>query len=120
MNFLLRSTPAVPAERPSVQETPPPVAPYAPKPAITLESLISEMPFPQYSVVDDIDDEVDASAGENGSIAGNKENSGCASVGKHSDVSEEEGWITIPCSACLLFQFTNMSEFDYWLMCYRA
>ncbi|XP_022945914.1 uncharacterized protein LOC111450016 isoform X1 [Cucurbita moschata] len=97
MNFLLRSTPAVPAERPSVQETPPPVAPYPPKPAITLESLISEMPFPQYSVADDIDDEVDASAGENGSIAGNKENSDCASVGKHSDVSEEEGWITIPC-----------------------
>lgn len=101
MNFLLRSTQNVPAERPTVQETPP-AAYYAPKPAITLEGLISEDPFPQYSVDDDNDEEADASASENGSIAGHKEKSGCAAVVKHSDVSEEEGWITIPCSASLL------------------
>lgn len=105
MNFLLRSTQTVPAERPSVQETLPPVAYYAPKPAVTLEGLISEDPFPQYSVVDDNDEEADASGGENGS---HKDKSGRASVVKHSDVSEEEGWITIPSSASLLYQFHNV------------
>ncbi|KAL0538922.1 hypothetical protein IC582_023092 [Cucumis melo] len=98
MNFLLRSTHTVPQERPSIQETPPPAAYYAPKPAVTLEGLISEDPFPQYSVVDDDnDEEADASGGENGSIAGHREKSGRFGVVKHSDVSEEEGWITIPC-----------------------
>lgn len=97
MNFLLRSTHTVPPERPSVQETPPPAAYYAPKPAVTLEGLISEDPFPQYSVIDDNDEEADASGGENGSIAGHRERSSRAGVVKHSDVSEEEGWITIPC-----------------------
>lgn len=108
MNFLLRSTHTVPQERPSIQETPPPAAYYAPKPAVTLEGLISEDPFPQYSVVDDDNDEEDdASAGENGSIAGHREKSGRAGVVKHSDVSEEEGWITIPCSAFLSYQLVN-------------
>lgn len=108
MNFLLRSTHTVPPERPSVQETPPPAAYYAPKPAVTLEGLISEDPFPQYSAVGNNDEEADASGGDNGSIAGHMDRSGRARVVKHTDVSEEEGWISIPCSGFLLYQFTNV------------
>ncbi|KAG6601410.1 hypothetical protein SDJN03_06643, partial [Cucurbita argyrosperma subsp. sororia] len=97
MNFLLRSTHTVPPERPSVQEIPPPAAYYAPKPAVTLEGLISEDPFPQYSAVGNNDEEADASGGDNGSIADHMDRSGRARVVKHTDVSEEEGWISIPC-----------------------
>ncbi|XP_048427851.1 uncharacterized protein LOC125471475 [Pyrus x bretschneideri] len=105
MNFLMRSThhvQRVTAEQPSVPSVPsvPPVSPvheppaetYAtPKSATTLEGLIAEDSYPQYSTTEDNAAESESS-GENG-IGATKETS---VIAKHYDVSDEEGWIAIP------------------------
>ncbi|XP_048318479.2 uncharacterized protein LOC107428854 [Ziziphus jujuba] len=95
MNFLLRSTHHVAAEQPSLQEAPA-ETPQTSKPAVTLEGLIAEDPYPQFSTVEERDEETDGIVAENGSIAGAEAKNESSVVAKHSDVSEEEGWITIP------------------------
>lgn len=97
MNFLLRSTHHVAAEQPSLQEAPA-ETPQTSKPAVTLEGLIAEDPYPQFSTVEERDEETDGIVAENGSIAGAEAKNESSVVAKHSDVSEEEGWITIPYS----------------------
>ncbi|KAM0965036.1 hypothetical protein ACFX2C_021001 [Malus domestica] len=102
MNFLMRSTQhvqRVTAEQPSVPFVPPvppvhepPAETYpTPKSATTLESLIGEDSYPQYSTIEDNAGESE-SRGENG-IGAEKETS---VIAKHYDVSDEEGWISIP------------------------
>ncbi|VVA27727.1 PREDICTED: ZEAMMB73_Zm00001d001834 [Prunus dulcis] len=92
MNFLMRSSHVqrVSAEQPSVPEPPADAHP-TPKSATTLEGLIAEDSYPQYSTIDDHVGESEY-RGEN-AIGANNESS---VIAKHYDVSDEEGWIAIP------------------------
>ncbi|KAF8051892.1 hypothetical protein N665_1657s0012, partial [Sinapis alba] len=98
MNFLLRSASSA-THRPPVSE-PPPTPPQPPpettKPGSTLEGLIAEEPFPQYPSVEDhhlVDGSRD---GDDGNGESNAANTGGFGMERFSDVSEEEGWISIP------------------------
>ncbi|KAF3431408.1 hypothetical protein FNV43_RR26139 [Rhamnella rubrinervis] len=95
MNFLIRSTHHVAAEQPSFPETPAETH-HMSKPTPTLEGLIAEDPFPQFSTIEEQDGETDGVGGENGNAACTGEIKESSTLAKHSDVSEEEGWITIP------------------------
>lgn len=95
MNFLLRSTQTVIPDHPSVNEFPTD-AHYIPKPSSTLEGLIADDPYPQYSVGDDHGEETDGMGGENGDVAGPSAKNDSPITENHTDVTEEEGWITIP------------------------
>lgn len=98
MNFLLRSTTTqhVAAEQVSVQQESPADTSFVPKPASTLEGLITEDPFPLYSSSDDRDGESDGVGAEASGIASSSCKNDTSVVESHTDVSEEEGWITIP------------------------
>lgn len=96
MNFLLRPAQSAAAEEPSAHESPADLN-YKTKPAATLEGLIAEDPYPQYSTVVDRNGGSVGVEGEFGSVGGQSAESESSSVVKHSDVSEEEGCITIPC-----------------------
>ncbi|BAT74573.1 hypothetical protein LR48_Vigan01g102700 [Vigna angularis] len=102
MNFLMRTTTHVYSDRekpssttaPSPTKTPTPTpTPSTPEPRAdsvsSLESLIAEDPYLQ---VGRFDGEVD---GENGALRFTSKNDASV-LAKHLDVSEEEGWITIP------------------------
>ncbi|XP_009135553.1 uncharacterized protein LOC103859731 [Brassica rapa] len=98
MNFLLRSASSA-THRPPVSEPPPatppqPPPPEATKPGSTLEGLISEEPFPQYPSVDE-DHLGDGSRDDHGNGEANA-NTGGFGMERFSDVSDEEGWISIP------------------------
>lgn len=105
MNFLMRSTSHVYSDRekpstipePRADALPPPLP--IPHPPIqgsnSLESLISDDPYAQYSTVEPFEGEIE---GENGSSQ---------DLAKHLDVSEEEGWIAIPYSMC--YTLTNVA-----------
>lgn len=109
MNFLLRPTQHIVVEPTPVPETPAEI-PYVTKPSATLEGLIAEDPFPQYSRVDDSD----GVPGENGGT-GPSAKSDTSMMESHSDVSEEEGWITIPYSTPSLLQLTfSLNSFIIW------
>lgn len=101
MNFLMRSSHHVAAEQPSLPEIPAETH-HISKPAATLEGLIAEDPYPQFSTIEERDGETDGVGGENGNAAGTGEIKESSTVAKHSDVSAEEGWITIPYSMALL------------------
>lgn len=101
MNFLLRSTTTqhVAQEQVSVhQQESPADTSFVPKPASTLEGLIAEDPFPLYASSDDRDGESDGVGAETGGIAGSSARNDTSFVENHTDVAEEEGWITIPYS----------------------
>ena len=88
MNFLLRPT----THQVIKEQVSAPVPVHeSPSPAVTLEGLIAEDSFPQSEVRDM------GIGGENGSVAATKNDSSLV-LENHSDVSEEEGWITIPYS----------------------
>ncbi|CAN8258955.1 unnamed protein product [Cochlearia groenlandica] len=92
MNFLLRSASSA-THRPPVSEPPPPTPPQPP-PRSTLEGLIAEEPFPQYPSVEDLDPVAgDGSRDDDGE---SNAKAGGFGMERFSDVSEEEGWITIP------------------------
>ena len=99
MNFLLlrsnqQGTPEPPPVPEEVAEST-----YVSKSVTTLEGLIAEDPFPEYPTVENHDGETDGFLGENAGLASDK----YASVpDNHTDVSEEDGWITIPYSKCTL------------------
>ncbi|XP_031284246.1 uncharacterized protein LOC116142970 [Pistacia vera] len=95
MNFLLRSTTTTQHAVPE-QESPAATS-FLPKPSTTLEGLIAEDPYPRYSAVDDRDGETESAGDENGGgIEGSSEKNDSPAVENYTDVSEEEGWITIP------------------------
>ncbi|KAK3223114.1 hypothetical protein Dsin_010139 [Dipteronia sinensis] len=97
MNFLLRSTHHVVAEQVHVLEPPPAEASPLPIPTATFEGLIAEESFPRYSSGDDDrDQESDGVGGENGGIGGHNAKNDSFVLENHTDVSDEEGWITIP------------------------
>lgn len=110
MNFLMRSTQTAVAEQLPVQESTT-EKPQIPKPTASLEALIADDSYPRYSTVEDNDGEADGFGGENASIAAPDAKKDSSIVAKHSDVSEEEGWITIPYSMPLtllscIYRFT--------------
>ncbi|KAK9088382.1 hypothetical protein Scep_027464 [Stephania cephalantha] len=87
MNFLLRT--AQPAVQDHLSATEPSSEPQSEQKAkITLEGLIAEDPFPEA-------EEDDGTEGQNTS---NVEPGPVPIYGNHSDVAEDEGWITIPYS----------------------
>ena len=97
MNFLMRPAQNVAAEQPSTNESPADTH-YKSKPAATLEGLIAEDPYPRYSTVDNRNGGTVGGEGENGSVGDPHGENESSPVVKHSDVSEEEGCITIPYS----------------------
>ena len=102
MNFLLRSASSA-THRPPVSEPPPATPPpEATKPESTLEGLISEEPFPQYPSVDE-DHLGDGSRDDHGNGEANA-NTGGFGMERFSDVSEYEGWISIPYSMTSHFE----------------
>ena len=113
MNFLMRSTQTAAAEQASVHESTPEKH-YIPKPTASLEALIAEDPYPLYSTVEGDDGEVDGFGGENASIAVPDAKKDSSIVAKHSDVSEEEGWITIPYSMPLPLHSTCLCQFTLY------
>ncbi|PON67495.1 heat-inducible transcription repressor [Parasponia andersonii] len=95
MNFLMRSTQTAVPEQAPVRESTAEIH-HIPKPTASLEALIAEDPYPRYSLIEDHDGEADGFGGENASTAVLDAKKDSSIVAKHSDVSEEEGWITIP------------------------
>ncbi|KAK4261177.1 hypothetical protein QN277_004214 [Acacia crassicarpa] len=95
MNFLARSATSVSAERPSVPK-------YHTDPrqttssTSTLETLISEDSFKHSSITEEYNREIDGAEGEDGTMTTMNSIDDFPGVAKHSDVSDEEGWITIP------------------------
>ena len=98
MNFLMRSTTNVYSERTPIQEPPRADAPQGITSGSSLETLMSDDPYAQYSTIEEFDGEIDGVEGENGSVTGHGSKNDAPIVAKHVDVSEEEGWITIPYS----------------------
>lgn len=99
MNFLLlRSNQQAAPEPPPVQEE---VAEstYVSSSATSLEGLIGEDPFPEYPTVENHDAETNGHLGENAGVGSDKKSS---VPENHIDVCEEDGWITIPYSKCIL------------------
>lgn len=96
MNFLLWSTQPAPSGLPPVNENnagPNPLL----RPMSTLESLITDDPFPSYESSED-KREIDSLGSSDGLSMGQSLTADVLFMDKHSDVSEEEGCITIPCS----------------------
>ncbi|XVF03399.1 hypothetical protein REPUB_Repub04eG0257900 [Reevesia pubescens] len=93
MNFLLlrsnqQGTPEPPPAPEEVAESA-----YVSKSTTTLEGLIAEDSFPEYATVESHDGETNGFLGANAGVANDMN----ASVSEnHTDVSEEDGWITIP------------------------
>lgn len=90
MNFLLRSAPTAASVQPPVNDFPVDMDHMSKKPATTLEGLIAEDPCSQRSATEDCDKETDG--------VGPNANEELHIIEKHSDVTEDEGWITIPYS----------------------
>ncbi|CAI0379469.1 unnamed protein product [Linum tenue] len=96
MNFLLRSSSHhVAPEKVSAHE-PAVDAQYMARPTKTLEGLVTEDPFPESPVARNRQGGPDEVGDENGSDVGSASKKSSCVVEGHSDVSEEEGWITIP------------------------
>lgn len=94
MNFLRPAQNAA-ADQPSIHESAADMH-YKPKPGATLEGLIAEDSYTQYSTVEDHYGESVGVESENGNVGGPCVKDESPTVVEHSDVSEEEGWITIP------------------------
>ncbi|KAF7829428.1 uncharacterized protein G2W53_020592 [Senna tora] len=95
MNFLMRSTAHVSVERsniPSIPESQTDIYSRSSS-GSTLESFVTEDPYARYSIIEEYDGETGGVGSQNGSMTGHNSKKG---LFKHSDVSEEEGWITIP------------------------
>ncbi|KAF8401958.1 hypothetical protein HHK36_012909 [Tetracentron sinense] len=95
MNFLLRTAQPVVPDQPAVHESSTDANSMA-KRVTTLEGLIAEDPYPQYSTGEDGDRESDGVGGGSGSVAVPSAENDSPILEKHSDVTEDEGWITIP------------------------
>lgn len=108
MNFLmLRSNQTAASEQPSAQEFQG-QANLATKPATTLEGLIAEDLFP-VTPSSDSDRERSGRFGRgNAGVVGSNANNNSSSSENHADVTEDQGWITIPYSNSLPFLFACM------------
>ncbi|KAI6686471.1 hypothetical protein NL676_032384 [Syzygium grande] len=93
MNFLLRPSPTVAAEQPSVNGSNTDMHKMS-RPVTTLEGLIADDSFPPFDSAEDSGGV--AARYEDVSIVGSGTSSDASLLGNHSDVSEEEGSITIP------------------------
>lgn len=101
MNFLLRSTNSTASNLASISEDKETLS--TPLPAKTLEGLIAEDPFPLLS--DDANK--DNNGGVLGTFTAGPIAMNQASIRGHVDVSEDDGWITIPCSMFPIFSHIN-------------
>lgn len=122
MNFLMRSTTHVYSDREKPSTIPEPRADALPPPlpiphpiqgSHSLESLMSDDPYAQYSTVEQFEGEIE---GENGSSQDSKNDA--AVLTKHLDVSEEEGWIAIPYS--MSYTLTNPTYLFILVLCYLS
>ncbi|WOL20633.1 hypothetical protein Cni_G29438 [Canna indica] len=93
MNFLMRSTQPVVPEVPTISDhnNLKPI----PQPTTTLEGLIAEDPFPSHSTGDGANTESNG-AGVADNLEEDSTSKNQVPVGKHTDISEDDGWITIP------------------------
>lgn len=101
MNFLMRSATSISAERSSIPK-PPANTHQKTLSASTLETIVSEDSFKQTSITEEFNRETDGVECENGTLNSLNSLDDLPSVAKHSDVSDEEGWITIPYSMSTL------------------
>jgi len=117
MNFLMRTTTHVYSDREKPSSTAATTPTKAPAPTIpepradgvsSLESLIAEDPYLQVGRFDGVVD------GENGALRFTSKNDASV-LAKHLDVSEEEGWITIPYS----MSFNAPTNSSFLLPCLR-
>lgn len=98
MNFLMLrpSQTAAPAPAPaSIQEFQSETN-YVSKAAATLEGLITQDPFQMSTSAEDNDEGSDGVGRDNGDATGSNDKNNPSIVENHIDVSEDEGWITIP------------------------
>ncbi|KAJ4886833.1 hypothetical protein Rs2_26581 [Raphanus sativus] len=92
MNFLLRSASSATHRPPVSEPPPPPPTPPQPPPTKLGTTLESEEPFPQYP---SLEDHLDRSGDSHGNEEPNANTEG-SGMERFSDVSEEQGWISIP------------------------
>ncbi|XP_028804611.1 uncharacterized protein LOC114759576 [Neltuma alba] len=95
MNFLMRSSAHVSIERANIPPIPESQTDIYSRSTTgaSLESFISEDPYTRYSATEEHDGEMSGVGSESSSKTGRNSKD---ELFKHSDVSEEEGWITIP------------------------
>lgn len=101
MNFLVRTAYPIAPEVPSDTE----VQSHTSVPTSTLEGLIAEESSPSHSTEDDADAQSDGF----GDVGSSAPDSNSSNQGKHSDISEDDGWIAIPnsMSSCASHHFFN-------------
>lgn len=109
MNFLLRPTQPVAPELPSFPEAGLPKD-ITRRPTTTLEGLIAEDPLPGTAAGEDGDNNGDVGVGTVGSTPKDQFHVG----NHHTDVTDDEGWITIPYS---LSSQTSYALFPYIIFC---
>ena len=96
MNFLLRTAHPVASDLHSFLEAEQQKdVPLTQKQATTLEGLIAEDPFPNSRTKEDDGKEGDGVGDGGGETQGLENQFACGNL---ADVTEDEGWITIPCS----------------------
>ncbi|KAA8533018.1 hypothetical protein F0562_032865 [Nyssa sinensis] len=96
MNFLLRSTQTAVVEQRSVKDYQTD-GNYISKPEATLKGIIAEDPFLLNSTSEYHDGEADGIRGENGGVVGPSSKIDSSILENHIDVTEDEGFLTIPC-----------------------
>jgi hypothetical protein len=119
MNFLYRTAvqPAAPAELPRIPED------VLQKPATTLEGLIiAEDSYHPSSVRSD-DGAANNGPGDNGADSASLASKNPVQPGTHTDVTEDEGWITIPYSWVTLtflsfLLYTRNALFASYMTCH--
>ncbi|KAI9111778.1 hypothetical protein K1719_017468 [Acacia pycnantha] len=95
MNFLARSAASVSAERPSVPKYHTDTH-HRSSSTSTLETLVPVDSFKHSSITEEYNREIVGAGGEDGTMTAMNSMDDLPGVAKHSDVSDEEGWITIP------------------------
>lgn len=94
---------AVAAERPTMTSDRESGTNYGPRHVTTLEGLIAKDDFPLRSIGEDNEDDTNGIGSEDEKVLGLGTKSDVPIVENYTDVSEDEGWITIPQSIFSLF-----------------
>lgn len=117
MNFLIRTAqPVVPEVSTVVEPEHQKAVRPIPKPAATLEGLIAEETFSNHSIGNDALTDSEQ-VGFVGSSAPGSTSKNQFPVGNHTDVSDDDGWITIPysMSTCTSHHFLSHFKSHYFI-----